>query len=160
VGRDTTRDLLNNALAPGPTHPPTQTLPLTRRPPLQETMNYWKQTTQLMGYFKEENFRSAARLPSSFMHGFLEVSPLVVVVVVVACVAGPAEELSTDRRLLLLRRGGIEGAYIESTFLHNPPSLLLFGSACGPPPPPPPPRPHAYPVCLCVVDFVFFLPDR
>jgi NADH dehydrogenase (ubiquinone) 1 alpha subcomplex subunit 6 len=38
----------------------------------QETMNYWKQTTQLMGYFKEENFRSAARLPSSFMHGFLE----------------------------------------------------------------------------------------
>jgi NADH dehydrogenase (ubiquinone) 1 alpha subcomplex subunit 6 len=38
----------------------------------QETMNYWKQTTQLMGYFKEENFRSAERLPSSFMHGFLE----------------------------------------------------------------------------------------
>ncbi|PHH87608.1 hypothetical protein CDD83_8634 [Cordyceps sp. RAO-2017] len=38
----------------------------------QETMNFWKQTTHIMGYFKEENFRGDKRLPSSFMTGFLE----------------------------------------------------------------------------------------
>jgi NADH dehydrogenase (ubiquinone) 1 alpha subcomplex subunit 6 len=38
----------------------------------QETMNFWKQTTHVMSYFKEENFRGANRLPSSFMTGFLE----------------------------------------------------------------------------------------
>ncbi|KAI9166878.1 NADH-ubiquinone oxidoreductase 14.8 kDa subunit [Paramyrothecium foliicola] len=38
----------------------------------QETMNFWKQTTHVMSYFKEENFRGANRLPSNFMSGFLE----------------------------------------------------------------------------------------
>lgn len=37
-------------------------------------MNFWKQTTHMMSYFKEENFRGDKRLPSSFMTGFLEVS--------------------------------------------------------------------------------------
>lgn len=36
-------------------------------------MNFWKQTTHVMSYFKEENFRGDKRLPSSFMEGFLEV---------------------------------------------------------------------------------------
>lgn len=40
---------------------------------LQETMNFWKQMTHVMSYFKEENFRGDERLPSSFMQGFLEV---------------------------------------------------------------------------------------
>ncbi|KJZ78976.1 NADH-ubiquinone oxidoreductase 14.8 kDa subunit [Hirsutella minnesotensis 3608] len=38
----------------------------------QEMMNFWKQTTHVMSYFKEENFRAEKRLPSSFMTGFLE----------------------------------------------------------------------------------------
>ncbi|KAK7756144.1 ndufa6 NADH-ubiquinone oxidoreductase subunit [Diatrype stigma] len=38
----------------------------------QEMMNYWKQSTHVMGYFNEENFRGADRLPDSFMKGFLE----------------------------------------------------------------------------------------
>ncbi|PHH82686.1 hypothetical protein CDD82_5136 [Ophiocordyceps australis] len=38
----------------------------------QETMNFWKQTTHVMSYFKEENFRGDKRLPSSFMTAFLE----------------------------------------------------------------------------------------
>ena len=37
-------------------------------------MNFWKQTTHVMSYFKEENFRGDKRLPSNFMAGFLEVS--------------------------------------------------------------------------------------
>ena len=41
---------------------------------LQETMNFWKQATHVMSYFKEENFRGDKRLPSNFMEGFLEVS--------------------------------------------------------------------------------------
>lgn len=40
-------------------------------------MNFWKQTTHVMSYFKEENFRGDKRLPSSFMTGFLEVSTAV-----------------------------------------------------------------------------------
>jgi NADH dehydrogenase (ubiquinone) 1 alpha subcomplex subunit 6 len=40
----------------------------------QEMMNFWKQTTHVMSYFKDENFRGDSRLPSSFMSGFLEVS--------------------------------------------------------------------------------------
>jgi NADH dehydrogenase (ubiquinone) 1 alpha subcomplex subunit 6 len=36
-------------------------------------MNFWKQTTHVMSYFKDENFRGDKRLPSSFMSGFLEV---------------------------------------------------------------------------------------
>ena len=40
----------------------------------QEMMNFWKQTTHVMSYFKEENFRGDKRLPNSFMQGFLEVS--------------------------------------------------------------------------------------
>ena len=39
-------------------------------------MNFWKQTTHVMSYFKEESFRGDKRLPSSFMSGFLEVSEL------------------------------------------------------------------------------------
>ncbi|VUC28297.1 unnamed protein product, partial [Clonostachys rosea] len=38
----------------------------------QEMMNFWKQTTHVMSYFKDENFRGDKRLPSSFMSGFLE----------------------------------------------------------------------------------------
>ncbi|OTB00107.1 hypothetical protein M426DRAFT_324518 [Hypoxylon sp. CI-4A] len=38
----------------------------------QETMNFWKQTTHVMSYFKSENFRGDDRLPNSFMKGFLE----------------------------------------------------------------------------------------
>ncbi|KEZ41528.1 hypothetical protein SAPIO_CDS7687 [Scedosporium apiospermum] len=38
----------------------------------QEMMNFWKQTTHVMSYFKEENFRGDNRLPSSFIEGFLE----------------------------------------------------------------------------------------
>ncbi|GAO19607.1 uncharacterized protein UV8b_03763 [Ustilaginoidea virens] len=38
----------------------------------QETMNFWKQTTHVMSYFKDENFRGDKRLPSSFLEGFLE----------------------------------------------------------------------------------------
>ncbi|KAG6037526.1 hypothetical protein E4U41_005034 [Claviceps citrina] len=38
----------------------------------QEMMNFWKQTTHVMAYFKDENFRGDKRLPSSFMDGFLE----------------------------------------------------------------------------------------
>jgi hypothetical protein len=36
-------------------------------------MNFWRQTTHIMSYFKEENFRGERALPSSFMAGFLEV---------------------------------------------------------------------------------------
>jgi NADH dehydrogenase (ubiquinone) 1 alpha subcomplex subunit 6 len=39
----------------------------------QETMNFWKQTTHVMSYFKDENFRGDERLPKDFMQGFLEV---------------------------------------------------------------------------------------
>ena len=39
-------------------------------------MNFWKQTTHVMSYFPEENFRGHERLPKTFMQGFLEVSPL------------------------------------------------------------------------------------
>lgn len=38
-------------------------------------MNFWKQSTHIMSYFPEENFRGHERLPKSFMQGFLEVSP-------------------------------------------------------------------------------------
>jgi len=38
----------------------------------QETMNYWRQATHIMSYFKGENFRGDKRLPSNFMQGFLE----------------------------------------------------------------------------------------
>jgi len=37
-------------------------------------MNYWRQATHIMSYFKGENFRGDKRLPSNFMQGFLEVS--------------------------------------------------------------------------------------
>lgn len=37
-------------------------------------MNFWRQTTHIMSYFKEENFRGDKRLPANFMEGFLEVS--------------------------------------------------------------------------------------
>ncbi|KAH8895055.1 hypothetical protein GQ53DRAFT_744489, partial [Thozetella sp. PMI_491] len=38
----------------------------------QETMNFWRQTTHIMSYFKDENFRGDKRLPKNFMTGFLE----------------------------------------------------------------------------------------
>ena len=38
----------------------------------QEMMNFWKQTTHVMSYFKDENFRGDRRLPSNFMEGFIE----------------------------------------------------------------------------------------
>jgi len=38
-------------------------------------MNFWRQTTHIMSYFKEENFRGEKSLPTNFMSGFLEVSP-------------------------------------------------------------------------------------
>jgi hypothetical protein len=36
-------------------------------------MNFWKQTTHVMSYFPEENFRGHERLPKNFMNAFLEV---------------------------------------------------------------------------------------
>lgn len=39
-------------------------------------MNFWKQTTHVMSYFKDENFRGDTRLPTSFMSGFLQVRHL------------------------------------------------------------------------------------
>ena len=48
----------------------------------QEMMNFWKQTTHVMSYFKEENFRGDKRLPSSFMEGFLQVCTCI-------CIRGP-----------------------------------------------------------------------
>ncbi|KKA26918.1 hypothetical protein TD95_004887 [Thielaviopsis punctulata] len=38
----------------------------------QETMNFWKQSSHVMAYFKDENWRAGERLPSSFMSGFLQ----------------------------------------------------------------------------------------
>jgi NADH dehydrogenase (ubiquinone) 1 alpha subcomplex subunit 6 len=38
----------------------------------QETMNYWRQATHIMSYFKEENFRGDKRLPKNFITGFLD----------------------------------------------------------------------------------------
>ncbi|KAK3940497.1 complex 1 protein [Diplogelasinospora grovesii] len=38
----------------------------------QETMNFWKQSTHIMSYFPDENFRDDSRLPKNFMQGFLE----------------------------------------------------------------------------------------
>ncbi|KAJ2975741.1 hypothetical protein NQ176_g5356 [Zarea fungicola] len=38
----------------------------------QETMNFWKQSTHVHAYFKEENWRGDERLPNSFMSGFLQ----------------------------------------------------------------------------------------
>ncbi|KAK0732754.1 hypothetical protein B0T21DRAFT_200712 [Apiosordaria backusii] len=38
----------------------------------QETMNFWRQTTHMMNYFKEENFRGEKILPANFVSGFLE----------------------------------------------------------------------------------------
>lgn len=39
----------------------------------QETLNYWKQVPHVMKYFRTEEDPSA-KLPNSFMSGFLEVS--------------------------------------------------------------------------------------
>lgn len=39
----------------------------------QETLNYWKQLSHVMKYFKTED-NPNARLPNNFMQGFLEVS--------------------------------------------------------------------------------------
>ena len=38
----------------------------------QETLNYWKQLTQVMKFFREEEDPNA-RLPKNFISGFLEV---------------------------------------------------------------------------------------
>ena len=39
----------------------------------QETLNFWKQIPHVMKYFREEE-NPTARLPQSFMQGFLEVT--------------------------------------------------------------------------------------
>jgi hypothetical protein len=39
----------------------------------QETLNYWKQTSHVLKYFRAEE-EPKARLPSNFINGFLEVS--------------------------------------------------------------------------------------
>ena len=39
----------------------------------QETLNYWKQLSHVMKYFRKEE-DPTARLPKNFMSGFLEVS--------------------------------------------------------------------------------------
>ncbi|KAF1813115.1 hypothetical protein P152DRAFT_457479 [Eremomyces bilateralis CBS 781.70] len=39
---------------------------------LQETLNYWKQLTHVLKYFRAEEDKTAAKLPSNFMQGFLE----------------------------------------------------------------------------------------
>ncbi|EGS20482.1 NADH-ubiquinone oxidoreductase B14 subunit-like protein [Thermochaetoides thermophila DSM 1495] len=38
----------------------------------QETMNFWRQQSHVMAFFKEEHFRGEKRLPSNFITGFLE----------------------------------------------------------------------------------------
>lgn len=38
----------------------------------QETLNYWKQLSHVMKYFRQEE-EPAARLPANFISGFLEV---------------------------------------------------------------------------------------
>jgi hypothetical protein len=38
----------------------------------QETLNYWKQTSHVLKYFRAEE-EPKARLPSNFINGFLEV---------------------------------------------------------------------------------------
>jgi len=38
----------------------------------QETMNFWKQTSHVMSYFKEESLGGDKRLPPNFVEGFLE----------------------------------------------------------------------------------------
>lgn len=43
---------------------------------LQETLNYWKQLPHVLKYFREKE-NPTARLPQSFMQGFLEVRWLV-----------------------------------------------------------------------------------
>jgi len=40
---------------------------------LQETLNYWKQLTHIMKYFRQEE-EPRARFPKNFMSGFLEVN--------------------------------------------------------------------------------------
>ena len=42
---------------------------------MQETMNYWKQLTHVMKYFRTEEDEKA-QLPKNFINGFLEVSAL------------------------------------------------------------------------------------
>jgi NADH dehydrogenase (ubiquinone) 1 alpha subcomplex subunit 6 len=39
---------------------------------MQETMNFWKQISHVMKYFRETD-NPTARLPENFMQGFLEV---------------------------------------------------------------------------------------
>ena len=43
---------------------------------MQETLNFWKQISHVMKYFREQE-NPTARLPQNFMQGFLEVSFLV-----------------------------------------------------------------------------------
>lgn len=45
---------------------------LTTRPHLQETLNFWKQVTHVLKYFRAEEDPKAA-LPKTFIQGFLEV---------------------------------------------------------------------------------------
>lgn len=46
---------------------------------IQETLNYWKQISNVLKYFREEEGTSVA-LPKNFMSGFLEVRTQVVTV--------------------------------------------------------------------------------
>ena len=39
----------------------------------QETMNFWRQTTHIMSYFKEESLHRTKDRPTNFLSGFLEV---------------------------------------------------------------------------------------
>ena len=45
---------------------------LMRRTNTQETLNFWKQTSQVMKYFRTDEDENA-KLPKNFMSGFLEV---------------------------------------------------------------------------------------
>ncbi|KAK0753292.1 NADH-ubiquinone oxidoreductase 14.8 kDa subunit [Schizothecium vesticola] len=38
----------------------------------QETMNFWRQTTHIMSYFKEESLHRTKDRPTNFLEGFLE----------------------------------------------------------------------------------------
>ena len=46
---------------------------------VQETLNYWKQLTHVMKYFRKEEDPGAA-LPKNFIGGFLEVCPQAVAI--------------------------------------------------------------------------------
>jgi len=81
----------------------------------QETLNYWKQLTHVLKYFRTEE-DPKARLPSNFINGFLEVRT-------------PAKLLRTNDFGLTGYNIGTElsaTALVPKTFVHMPIPHFLF----------------------------------